>query len=222
MQNQNENIKSLIKEIRDRIGKPVSNRVVVATIESLGIRNKDTESDYGIPSVYELADLVYYELTQSEEHADAKNLKEQEAERTTRKYTLADYPLLKAKIFMVYYPKGILHLLPVLLQIAAIIVFGYSLWTYVGFNHVQSTAVVLGVIIGLVVTGGFVQVIGRQASFYWNHEDFVMVRNTINYLLRTGIKALLVVIALIFLANFTFHLYPMEVLFIVFTYAFLI
>src|SRR5690606_27098463 len=71
-------------------------------------------------------------------------------------------------------------------------------------------------------TGGFVQVIGRQASFYWNHEDFVMVRNTINYLLRTGIKALLVVIALIFLANFTFHLYPMEVLFIVFTYAFLI
>lgn len=222
MENQNENIKSLIKEIRDRIGKPVSNRVVVATIESLGIRNKDTESDYGIPSVYELADLVYYELTQSEEHADAKNLKEQEAERTTRKYTLADYPLLKAKIFMVYYPKGILHLLPVLLQIAAIIVFGYSLWTYVGFNHVQSTAVVLGVIIGLVVTGGFVQVIGRQASFYWNHEDFVMVRNTINYLLRTGIKALLVVIALIFLANFTFHLYPMEVLFIVFTYAFLI
>lgn len=223
MENQNENIKSLISDIRDRIGRPVSNRVVVATIESLGIRNKDTEADYGIPSVYELADLVYYELTTAEQFIDAKNLKEQEAERSgPKQVTFKDYPWIKAKIFLVYYPKGILHLLPVLLQIAAIIVFGYSLWTYVGFNHVQSTAVVLGVIIGLVSTGGFVQVIGRQASFYWNHEDYIMVRNVTNYLLKTGTSALLAVLALIFLANFTFHLYPMEVLFIVFAYAFLI
>jgi hypothetical protein len=35
----------------------------------------------------------------------------------------------------------------------------------VGFNEIQSTAVVLGVVVGLVSTGGFVQVIGRQASF---------------------------------------------------------
>jgi hypothetical protein len=46
------------------------------------------------------------------------------------------------------------------------------LWTYVGFNEIQSTAVVLGVVVGLVSTGGFVQVIGRQASFYWNYEDY--------------------------------------------------
>ncbi len=223
MENQNENIKSLIQNIRDKIGRPVSNRVVVATIESLGIRNKDTESDYGIPSVYELADLVYYELTTSDEHAGAKNLKEVEAERIgPKKITFADYPWIKAKIFLVYYPKGILHLLPVLLQIAAIIVFGYSLWTYVGFNHVQSTAVVLGVIIGLVSTGGFVQVIGRQASFYWNHEDYVMVRNTVNYLLKAGTSAIFIVLSIIFLTNFFFHLYPVEVLFIVFAYALLI
>ena len=222
MEQQHENIKSLINDIRDRIGRPVSNRVVVATIESLGIRNKDTEADYGIPSVYELADLIYYELTTSPEHADAKNIKEREEERKTQKITFQDYALLKAKIFMVYYPKGIFHLLPVLLQIGAIIVFGYSLWTFVGFNHVQSTAVVLGVIIGLVATGGFVQVIGRQASFYWNHADYVMVRRTIDYLLRTGLIALVGVLLLIFMTNITFHLYPSVVLMIVFAYAFLI
>lgn len=222
MEHQNENIKSLIAEIRDRIGRPVSNRVVVATIESLGIRNKDTESDYGIPSVYELADLVYYELTNAADQAEVKNLKEREAECKNPTVKQNDLAGIKAKTFVVYYPKGIFHLLPVILQIGAIIVFGYSLWTYVGFNHVQSTAVVLGVIIGLVSTGGFVQVIGRQASFYWNYQDYRMVRKTINYLIKTGIYALLGVLMLIFIANITFHLYPSLVLMVVFAYAFLI
>jgi len=223
MENQNENIKSLILNIRDKIGRPVSNRVVVATIESLGIRNKDTEADFGIPSVYELADLVYYELTTSEEHIGAKNIKEREAIVTgPNTIQVSDYLWIKTKLFFEYYPKGILHLLPVIVQIAAIVVFGYSLWTFVGFNHVQSTAVVLGVIIGLVSTGGFVQVIGRQASFYWNHEDYRMVRQTINFLLKAGSISIASVLSVIFICNFFFHLYPFEVLLVVFAYAFLI
>lgn len=223
MEIQNENIKTLILDIRERIGRPVSNRVVVATIESLGIRNKDTESDFGIPSIYELADLVYYELTTAEEHIGAKNLKEQEAVSGGPKVIqLSDYFWVKTKIFFTYYPKGILHLLPILLQIAAIVIFGYSLWTYIGFNQVQSTAVVLGVIIGLVSTGGFVQVIGKQASFYWNHGDYVMVKETVNYLLKAGSVSIGLVLAAIFVCNFFFHIYPYEVLLVVFVYAFLI
>lgn len=223
METQNENIKSLITDIRDRIGRPVSNRVVVATIESLGIRNKDTESDYGLPSIYELADLIYYELTTSPEHKGVKNLKEREALLSGPKsIQVSDYLWVKAKIFLEYYPKGVLHLLPVVLQIACIILFGYSLWTFVGFNHVQSTAVVLGVIVGLVSTAGFVQVIGRQASFYWNHQDYVMVRETVNYLLRIGSKSIFGVLVGIFLCNSFLHLYPFGVLFVAFAYAFLI
>jgi hypothetical protein len=223
METQNQNIKSLIADIRDRIGRPVSNRVVMATIESLGIRNKDTESDYGIPSLYELSDLIYYELTTSPEHVGAKNLKEQEALLSGPKTVqVSDYLWVKTKIFLEYYPKGILHLLPVILQIACIIIFGYSLWTFVGFNHVQSTAVVLGVIVGLVTTAGFVQVIGRQASFYWNHEDYTMVHQTVNYMLRIGSKSILAVLTVIFFSNFFLHLYPFGVLFIAFAYALLI
>lgn len=223
METQNENIKSLIADIRDRIGRPVSNRVVMATIESLGIRNKDTEADFGIPSLYELSDLVYYELTTSPEYAGAKNLKEQEAlQKGPRTIQVSDYLWVKTKIFFEYYPKGILHLLPVALQIACIIFFGYSLWTFVGFNHVQSTAVVLGVIVGLISTAGFVQVIGRQASFYWNHEDYIMVRETINYLLRIGSNSIFAVLIAIFLCNSFLHLYPFGVLSIAFAYALLI
>ncbi|MET0759002.1 MAG: hypothetical protein ABWZ56_01165 [Flavobacterium sp.] len=223
MENHDENIRSLILKIKDKIGKPVSNRVVMATIESLGIRDKDTEFDFGVPSISYLADLVFNELTFSEEHKGAKNIKERESIlKNTKSIQISDYLWIKAKIFAQYYPLGIFHLLPVFLQIIAIIVFGYSLWTFVGFNHVQSTAVVLGVIIGLVATGGFVQVIGRQASFYWNHEDFVMTKQTVNYLLKTGTLSLCFILVTIFLVNFFFHVYPFKVLFVVFTYAFLI
>ncbi len=223
MEHQNENIKSLILDIREKVGRPVSNRVVVATIESLGIRNKDTEADYGIPTIYELADLVYHELTHSQEHAGARNVKEREAVlNSPAQVQVSDYLKIKARLFVEYYPKGILHLLPVVLQIGAIIVFGYSLWTFVGFNHVQSTAVVLGVIIGLVSTAGFVQVIGRQASFYWNYEDFPMVRETVNYLLRVGSIAILAVLGVIALLNVFIYLYPFKVLVVISAYAFMI
>ncbi|RTY93667.1 hypothetical protein [Flavobacterium sp. GT3R68] len=223
MENYNENIKSLILKIKDKIGKPVSNRVVMATIESLGIRDKDTQYDFGVPSISYLADVIFKELTFSPAHRGAKNKKEREHNiKSTKSLQISDYLWIKAKIFAHYYPLGIFHLMPVFLQIASIILFGYSLWTFVGFNHVQSTAVVLGVIIGLVGTGGFVQVIGRQASFYWNYEDYVMTKQTVNYLLKTGMLFLLLLLGLIMTANFFFHVYPFKVLLIVFTYALLI
>ncbi|SCY09601.1 hypothetical protein [Flavobacterium caeni] len=223
MENHYKNIKSLIENTKDKIGKPVSSQVVAATIESFGIREKDTMQDFGFLSIQDLADLVYYELTTDQYHIGAKNAKEREVEQTQPKtIQVSDYLRVKAKIFAEYYSLGIFHLLPVLIQIAAIIVFGYSLWTYVGFNQIQSTAVVLGVIVGLIATGGFVQVIGRQASFYWNYEDYQMTRQTINYLHKVGVLSIFLVLGVIFLANFFFHLYPYEVLFVVFAYAFLI
>jgi len=223
MENHYRNIKSLIESTKDKIGKPVSSQVVAATIESLGIREKDTMSDFGFTSIQDLADLVFYELTTDPSHTDAKNAKEREAEATQPKtIQVSDYLRVKSKIFAEYYSLGIFHLLPVLIQIAAIIFFGYSLWTFVGFNQIQSTAVVLGVIIGLVSTGGFVQVIGRQASFYWNYEDYQMTRQTINYLHRIGLLSIAFILATIFLVNFFLHIYPYEILFVVFAYAFLI
>lgn len=223
MENHYTNIKSLIENTKDKIGKPVSSQVVAATIESLGIREKDTMTDYGFTSIQDLADLVYYELTTDRYYEGAKNAKEIEALVTQPKtIQLSDYLRVKTKIFAQYYSLGIFHLLPVLIQIAAIVMFGYSLWTFVGFNQIQSTAVVLGVIVGLVATGGFVQVIGRQASFYWNYEDYQMTRKTINYLHKTGLLSIGLILSIIFLVNFFFHIYPYEILFVVFAYAFLV
>lgn len=223
MEKHSENIKILIHNVKDKIGKPVSSRVVAATIESFGIRDIDTETDYGVSNIQDLANYVYRQLTVSLEHKESLNVKQREyLENNPDTIQLSDYMAVKAKVFAQYYPLGILHLLPIFLQIAAIVIFGYSLWTHVHFNHLQSTAVVLGVIIGIVCTGGFVQVIGRQASFYWNYHDYSMTKKTIDYLLKLGIKTLFIVFSIILVINTFILIYPYKFLFIVFAYAFLI
>src|SRR6476659_4276347 len=209
MENHERNIRTLLLEIRDKIGKPVSNRVVRAAIESCGIREKDTSIDFGFTSIKNLADYIFKELCFTEEHKGAKNIKERESGSISPRFVqISDYLWVKAKIFAQYYPLGIFHLLPVFIQITSIVIFGYSLWTYIGFNQAQSTAVVLGVIIGLITTGGFVQVIGRQASFYWNHEDYIMTRQTINYLLIIVIFNLLIILSILFVFNSLLYVYP--------------
>lgn len=223
MKNHDKNINRLTIAIKEKIGKPVSVRVVMATIESLGVRDMDVPNDYGLSSIRILADLIYRDLTTSPENIGLKNKKELEsAEKEFQTLQISDYLMVKAKIFIEHYPKGIFHLFPVLLQIIAIAVFGYSLWTYVGFNHIQSTAVVLGVIVGLVSSGGFVQVIGRQASFFWNHQDLKQTKHIIDYFVRLGVKSMFIVLTSIFIINSFFYLYPIQFLFVVFVYAFLI
>lgn len=223
MENHYANIKSLIENTKDKIGKPVSNHVVAATIESLGIREKDTMDDFGFNSIHDLSESVYHELITNESYIGTKNAREREVDATQPKtIQISDYMWIKTKIFAEYYSLGIFHLLPVIIQIVAIVLFGYSLWTFVGFNEIQSTAVVLGVLIGLISTGGFVQVIGKQASFYWNYEDYKMTKQTIDYLHKIGILSIFMILVAIFLLNFIFHIYPYEILFVIFVYAFLV
>ncbi|MBU3682361.1 MAG: hypothetical protein FGM16_10550, partial [Flavobacterium sp.] len=153
MENHYKNIRDLIQSAKEKIGKPVSSQVVAATIESLGIREKDISHDYGLADIKQLSELIFSELLAENELAELKNAKELElAEKEPAKNELTSFVFLKIKIFFEYYTLGLLHLLPVFIQIATIILFGYSLWTWVGFNPIQSTAVVLGVIIGLVST----------------------------------------------------------------------
>lgn len=223
METQQKNIKALLMEIRDKIGRPVSNRVVMAAIESCGVREKDIPMDFGFQSLKKLADFIFNELSFSEEYKGIKNIKERTLmTKTPKLIQISDYLWVKAKIFAQYYPLGIFHLLPILIQISSIIIFGYSLWTFIGFNQVQSTAVVLGVVLGLISTSGFVQVIGRQASFYWNHENYAMVKQTVDFLIRTGTISIGCFMMAATLINCLFYFYPFRMLLIAFIYTFLI
>lgn len=215
---QEKNINEVLAFVKHKIGKPVNSYVVMATIESMGIREKDIPNDFGKESLEELTSDVYFQLNKTETNTQYFET----LDISKKSIAVSGYLRIKAKLFKEYYPLGLMHFIPVLVQIIAIVLFGYSLWTYIGFNELQSTAVVLGVILGMVCTGGFVQVIGRQASFYWNYRNFSMMNLTINNIVNLGVKSILILFAVLFIVNYFVNFYPYSVLLIICIYALLI
>ena len=213
-------IEQLGYDVYDKLGKPVNVNVVRAMLESMSIRAIDAKQDYGIDDLQELAQLVYDQITNPrflEENPSQLPVNEQFRADFT---SATDYLKIKTRYFFYYYPLGLFHGVPVFLQIATIIVFGYSMWTYVGFNQLQSTAVVLGVIFGLIGTGGFVQVIGRQVSHYWFSKDFHMARKSTIMVIRDGLLFMGVLCVLALVLNFFANFYPYKFLWLVYAYAY--
>ncbi|MDQ7918414.1 exopolysaccharide Pel transporter PelG [Mesonia sp. MT50] len=222
MSNTTKALENLIRQIKELNGKPVNKFAVAATIESLGIRDIDVLEDYGHPSILDLANYIY-DLLDSPIYIDLKNKKQQEIEKKDQEIIrISSYITIRNKLFVKDYSTGLIHLFPVFFQIFTIIIFGFSLWTHDGFNELQSTAVVLGVILGLITTGGFVQVIGKQVSFYWYNNDFHMTKYAVLGIIKIGLKSILFLFVIALIFNFFVHLYPFLFLLIVFVYAFLI
>lgn len=217
-----ENLIDLIESVKERNGKPINLHVVIATIESFGIREIDVKNDFGFETISELSKHIFNHLSQAK-FIELKNKSQVIAEKKQYKsIAISDYIVGRNKLFVKEYSTGIFHLLPVAIQIVSIIFFGYSLWTYIGFNKLQSTAIVLGVITGLVATGGLVQVIGKQVSFYWYNEDYKMAKRAIYQIIYLGVKVLIVLFIFFFFSNIFIRIYPEIFIGLVFVYAFFI
>ncbi|MFV8280383.1 exopolysaccharide Pel transporter PelG [Christiangramia marina] len=210
----------LIIAIKDRNGKPVNLNVVIATIESLGIREVDVEKDFGFDSILNLANYIY-KVFGLKAYNDLKNDKQRVVEaKNYKKIAISSYFSSRAvKQFILENGSGISNFLPVAIQVISIVLFGISLWTFSKFNNLQSTAVVLGVIVGFVATGGFVQVIGKQVSYYWYNEDFYMARHSVLNIIKYGTLTILVIFIFSALLNFIIPLYSISFVIICFSYA---
>ena len=216
-------VSKLIVAIKERNGKPVNVYVVAANIESFGIREVDVQTDYGFESILALARFVF-KTYDSKTLANLKNNSQRIAEaRTYERLAISDYITTRnTKRFIGDYFSGLVHLFPVALQIVAIILFGFSLWAFSEFNNLQSTAVVLGVIFGFVLSAGFVQVIGKQVSYYWYNEDYHMARYSTIKIIKRGAMTILGFFILSIVINSILPLYPVMFIVITFLYTILI
>ena len=81
----------LIIAIKDRNGKPVNLNVVIATIESLGIREVDVEKDFGFDSILSLANYIY-KIFGLKAYNDLKNDKQRVVEaKNYKKIAISSY-----------------------------------------------------------------------------------------------------------------------------------
>ncbi|HJW94583.1 MAG TPA: hypothetical protein VJ901_13275, partial [Thermoanaerobaculia bacterium] len=143
-------------DVLNRIGKPRDAWEITAQLEVMGLRDADARTTYGHRDLFELGRALY-ELCRNgivEPH---------------------DPPIKRASFFT-HYAKGSIFAIPMLLQAAAILTWGYGLWGARDVDVRTGTAIALGFVASYVLTGGFVQAITRRGLFYIYQQESGLAR----------------------------------------------
>lgn len=186
---------ALGQRIIDRIGIPKDAFEIAAQLEVLGMRDSDARASYGARDLFELARGI---------------------ERNFRAGVYAFYvegederprviPLLR---FVRRYLAGIIFAMPMALQAATMLLWGYGIWGAIDLDLAQGSAIALGFIASYVVAGGFVQAIVRRGLFYIYQKEESLACWTALRGWAIALRVMLVLIAPAILLNAVFRILP--------------
>ncbi|WP_428236829.1 hypothetical protein [Gracilimonas sp.] len=210
-----EAVQDITERVYELIGNPISKWAVAATIESLGVRNVDAKTDYGYDSVFDLGNEVYNRIKKKEKEA-AGNVAEDVDEF---KFGGIGRTL---KLFAKHYTAGMVFSMPMLSQIIAIIVFEYALWAWFDFNEAQATVVALGTMVSFILTGGFIQTLGRLVSKYKGEGNYYLAAKATIAVMKIGIPFVFISALAIFGINLILPFYPQQLIILSMIYMVLI
>lgn len=182
-------------QVGDRIGRPVDRWAVVATLESMGFRDVDAQRAFDLPDLFALGTRIYPIL---QEEADP-------GPSQSRRSSLLSKNLLQT---VWSYARGALFVAPMVLQIASVLLLGYSLWAWLYFSEAQATVVALGTLLSFVVTGGFVQSIGREGHLYLAQGNPRLAYTACRRLIGLGMLTVVGVTLFFVVTNAVFPYYP--------------
>lgn len=177
-----ENLKlDLAKEIIDKIGNPFDYNSVIVTLEMIGITDFLAQDKYGKSNITELADEIYRKC---------KVL----ALRKEKTVYREKYPfLMSIKRFFISVLKGTEIAIPMIIQMVSIGLIGISLWAYLGFTSEIATYIAIGTFLSYIVTGGFMQSIGRKGLQYLAWENPPLAKKGVYRIYKEGAYSVLTI-----------------------------
>lgn len=208
-------LERVTESVFELVGNPISTWAVAATLESLGIRDIDAKTDYGYSSVFDLGKAVY-------ENIKAKLAElEEEQDESSKEFHFGGFRQT-LKMFFKYYTAGMIFSMPMLSQIIAILIFDYALWAWFDFHEAQATVVALGTILAFVLTGGFIQSLGRLISKFKGEENYYLASKATISVLKVAVPFILMAALVIIFINFIMPFYPFQLLILSLIYMILI
>ena len=150
-------------DVLTRTGTPRDAWEITARLEVMGLRDADARTSYGHRDLFELGRAIF-DLVQRR-----VVVPEVEPDDPPKPYT----PI---RDFLQQYLKGSIFAVPMLLQAAAILTWGYGLWGARDVDVRTGTAIALGFVASYVITGGFVQAITRRELFYIYQKESGLAR----------------------------------------------
>jgi hypothetical protein len=188
------------RRVIETIGMPKDAWEIAAQLEVNGMRDRDARG-YGVRDLFELARAIERRYLDG-----AYGYTPEPEERPPR--------VIPAWRFIRRYFAGITFALPMALQAAAMLMWGYGIWGALDLELAQGSAIALGFIASYIAAGGFAQAIVRRGLFYIYQEEPGLARWTAwkGFALAWRATLLLIVPALLF--NLAFRLLPWSMLFI--------
>ncbi len=208
-------IREVTEQVHQLIGNPISKWAVAATIESLGVRNIDVLPDFGYETVFDLGEEVYDRIKAKEHQNNTQD------EEDLNEFKIGSFGK-SVQLFFKHYSKGMVFSIPMLSQVIVIFVFEYALWAWFDFNEAQATVVALGTIIAFIITGGFIQVLGRLTAKYKGEGNYYLASKAIWSVLKIAVPTVFVLAAAIFVLNLILPFYPQPLILLSMTYMVLI
>lgn len=176
--------------VHEAVEVPIDAMAVAAFLESKGMRDVDAIRDFGDRHIFGLADRV---------HALVSERPPPEREPDETEQELVWWRKLTS--FIYYYLKGMVFALPMTGQIIAILVLRYSLWAWLDFSVMTASLVAIGTISSFIVTGGIVQALGRENTYYVGMQNYILLERVCRQLLALGMIAATIVTASFIIFN---------------------
>jgi hypothetical protein len=148
---------------------PLDARDLTVRLEAAGITASVARSQYGFHDVWSMADAYL---------SRAQNQKPVEAPETDKANALKDYF------------KGMAFAVPLISCCLVVLLLKVSLWGG-SLTANEAAAIAIATIASFVVTGGFVQVIGRQGHFYKESQEWSLCARCCWWFVKAGLLALL-------------------------------
>lgn len=188
-------IDALGRTVVETIGLPKDAWEIAAQLEVLGMRDSDARSGYGVRDLFELARAI-----ERRQRSGAYGFHVEREDPRPRG--------MRVLRFLRRYLAGIAFALPMALQAAAMLIFGYGIWGALELELAQGSAIALGFIGSYIAAGGFTQAIVRRGLFYIYQQEEGLARWTALRGFDIGLRTMLALLLPALLLNLLFHILP--------------
>lgn len=184
----------LLTFVLGKMPSPSDHYAVAATLEMAGMRDVDAREWFGKENIFHLAKELFHDyragVNESRVASDNPALPPHEDKAYFDPFTIIPTPSTfweAVKSAAPLYLRGLLSNAPWAMQIACLAIFGYAFGVSMHFSRSESTAAAIGMALSLVCTGGFVQTIGRLASFYLGQHNYTLTQQLYYRAVSTGL-----------------------------------
>lgn len=162
----------LASELIKQIGNPIDSNSVLIALEMNGITGYTAQLKYGEHTLDDLAEDIYRKCKVLTLHKTKTMIREKKV------------VLKSIQRFIISFLTGLELSIPMIVQMVSIMLLGFSMWAYIGFETRLSTYIAIGTFCSYVVTGGFVQGIGRKGLQYLSWENPVLAKKGVYKIYR--------------------------------------